>query len=692
MDDHLLLVCGALLLYVPGVLFLLVCRVRRLPVLVGMAPAVTIGVLQLAALLRAVIGTGLGVTTAAVLALLGAVTVAAEVRAGAGGIALGALRSTWRALRGAPLTSGLSAAFVGAAAWLGTTSWIRGFHGLATPPQEHDTVQHTLITAYIAHTGHAGPFEVMPTDLATGANVNYYPAGAHTFAGLLSMVSGNPVSGLNATTALILGFAAPVTLFAALSAFEALRTRPVFSALAVLVGVTLYRPYFELAHDAGILAFGMGVALCPAVAVGLAALRPRDRGMPVALGVTALGLFAIHPSVAVIAVLVLAVVALVGLLSWPPMRLWLRERSTPLAATALAAAVLTAPWLVASVSVAGSVASYPEAPPSLPLGVILRVIALFNYGGFIESGQPLYQETFSVLFWVGFVGCLTSRRLWPLVAAWLFWAVAATLFATGHAGLPGLAQIGGLFYNSWTRIVSVVWALSPAVAGLGIAALVSRLVGMPAVERRRLRPAAVAVVAVVLAAGFFAKSGVQYARTNAHAVAERYGAPAFYRVSPIEHEAFDYLAQHRSGVGRVLNNGNDGSTFLYVYDAIPVVNTYPLGMVQEEYGIYLMEHFNEIGTNDVVRCLVQRYDITDVITSVSSPRIPSFAAPGHWVTTPTFDYAPGFRNLQDVPQVRRVFTNPDTTIYQIDPAIVAGHDEGACTSDPAHPLASDPPR
>lgn len=688
MSDPLLLLCGAVLLYGPGTALLVACRVRRPQVLLGMAPAVGIGLFQLIALVRWALGTGLGKTTLAGIAVVVAVAVVLEWRAGRQAVSLTMARQGWAAVQAAPARAGLSVILLAVGCVIGLGSWLRGFHGLATPPQEHDTVQHTLITAYIAYTGHAGPFELMPADLATGHDIVFYPAGAHTFAGLLSMLSGNPVSGLNATTALILGLAAPLTLFATSTMFEVGRSRPVFSALAAVLAATLYRPYFELSHDAGILAFAMGLALAPGAVVGVAALRRSGVGAAAAVGVAALGLYAVHPSIAVIIVAVVAVVAIVASICSPAFREWTRDRAAVLATTAGVTVVLTSPWVVASLSAAGSVSSYPEAPPVAPLGDVVGQVAVFNYGGFIESGHPLYQVGFALLFWVGFVGCLTARRLWPLAAAWLFWAAAAILFASGHAALPGLRQLGSVLYNSWTRIDSVVWLIAPLVAGLGLAQLVTRVTDQERVHRSRWRNAVLPATAAVVAVGFLATSGIQYARINARAVAARYGQPEFYRLSSIEPQAFAYLAAHRAQVGRVLNNGNDGSTFLYVYDEIPVVNTYPLGMSQAEYGIYLMEHFNEIGTNPVVRCLVQRYHITHVITSVSSPRLPNFDAPGHWVKTPTFDYAPGFAGLARVPQVHEVFANADTKVYRIAPDILAGHDQGACTADPAHPLPS----
>src|SRR3954451_17641211 len=91
----------------------------------------------------------------------------------------------------------------------------------------------------------------------------------------------------------------------------------------------------------------------------------------------------------------------------------------------------------------------------------------------------------------------------------------------------------------------------------------------------------------------------------------------------------DFALALERHVGRVLNNGNDGSTFLYVYEGIPVVNTYPLGMPEARHGIYLMQHLNDLGTDPAVACLLRRW--TSRTSSCRSVRHGSARA-GHRTT------------------------------------------------------------
>ncbi|MGY1731879.1 DUF6541 family protein [Geodermatophilus sp. SYSU D01045] len=691
MSDTGVLLAGLALLYLPGLLFLAVCRVRSLVLWVGAAPAVTLGLLQVAALLGAPVGAPVWTAGAALLAVLAVAGVVLEVRAGADGVVRGVLGSAVDRVRTRPWAAGLAVAAVGTGCWLASTTWLRGFHGLSTPSQEHDMVQHLLMAAYVARTGEASPFELMPLDLATGENARFYPGGLHTFAGLVSDVAPDPVVGFNAATVLVLGVAAPVTLFAAVVAVAGRRDGLVAGALAALFASVLYRPSFQLALDGGILGYAAGLALAPVVACCLLRL-PRRLGADVLVTpVVVLAVFAVHPSMAVF---VAGTTAVAGAVALPrsPVRRWVAERWRVLLATGGATVVLLVPWLLASSRVGDQVSSYPERPATEPfLDVALRLLR-FTYSGFFDPGQTLYHAAFAVLFAVGALGCLTRLRLLPLLAAWAAWALLAIAFNAGLSGAPVVAQVAGFFYNSLTRLVDLSWVLAPAVAGAGLAALLggaAELAARPGrgdagSRRARVLQAAGPVVAAALALVFLLTAGLSYRDRNTEAVAARYGEPGFVRVSADDRAAFDWLGD-QDDVGRVLNNGNDGSTYLYVYEGIPVVNVFPLGVAESRYGIYLMEHFDRIATDPKVRCLVQRYDITHLLVSRTSPPVWAAAAPFGWVDTPLFDAAPGFAGLDDVDEVDLVFRNGDASVYAVDESVLDGDDEAACTADPAAP-------
>lgn len=668
MNDPLVLLAGLLLLWVPGSLVVALCRVRSGWAYVGAAPVATVGVLQVAAILGAVTTVGLRWAASALTLALLVATVVLTVRRGL------------PRLRRPTLAITVGGVLATTAAGLGLSTWISGLHGLATPPQEHDTVLHSELVAYIARTGRAAPWQVMPVDLATGSPVRFYPAGMHTVAGLLARVSPNPVVALNATTALLLGVVAPLVLCAAVSLCEPLKTRGAFAGLAALSSVLLYRPVFNLAHDAGIISYAAALGAGPALLVGVLLLRRRHVGSAVLLAVLALSVLTLHPSLLLIAALSAVVFAITGLFR-RAVRTWTRGRISVLVGAAALSAVLATPWLIAGAGVVDSTADYPELPPRDTVSTMLSRTADFSYGGFFDPTWSLSQQGFAVLFWVGVLGCVLTPRLHPLVAVWGFWAAIAVLLASGHSKLPVVSQVGALFFNSFSRLFDIGWIIAPAMAGLGIGALVALVARVPVLAVRWLPPLAAAVVAVV----FLVTSGLSYQHDNVTAVAQRYGDPSFLRVSPAEVEGFDYLASQEPDVGRVLNNANDGSTFAYVYDGIDVVNTYPLGMPEARYGIYLMQHVDELGRDPKVACLLQRWNITHVFVSLTSPPIGALAAPFGWVKAPGFSQPQGFADLQATPGLERVFSNEDTSIYRVDPQVRADANLSACSADPAAP-------
>lgn len=668
MSDPLVLLAGLLLLWVPGSLLVALCRVRSGWAYLGAAPVATVGVLQIAASLGAVTTVGLPVAALALTVALLVATVVMTVRRGL------------PRMRRPTLAAAAGGVLAAAAAGLGLSTWIAGLHGLATPPQEHDTVLHSELVAYIARTGRAAPWQVMPVDLATGTPVRFYPAGMHTVAGLLARVSPNPVVALNATTALLLGVVAPLVLFAAVSLCEPVNTRGAFAGLAALAAVLLYRPVFNLAHDAGIISYAAALGAGPALLVGVLLLRRRHVGSAVLLAVLALSVLTLHPSLLVIVALSAVVFAITGLFR-QAVREWVWERIGVLGGAAVLAAVLAAPWLIAGAGVVDSTADYPELPPLDPVSVMLSRTVGFSYGGFFDPTWSRSQSGFAVIFWAGALGCVLAPRLRPLLAVWGFWAAIGVLLASGHSKLPVVSQVGALFYNSFSRLFDIGWVIAPAVAGLGIGALLALLQRVRFLSVRWLPPLTAAVVALLFMVG----AGLGYHDENVKAVAQRYGDPAFIRVSAAEVKGFDYLASQEPDVGRVLNNANDGSTFAYVYDGIDVVNTYPIGMPEARYGIYLMQHVNELGRNPKVACLLRRWDITHVFVSLTSPPIGALAAPFHWVRSPLFSQPKGFADLQDTSGLKLVFSNKDTSIYRVNPQVRADADLSACSADPAAP-------
>ena len=170
--------------------------------------------------------------------------------------------------------------------------------------------------------------------------------------------------------------------------------------------------------------------------------------------------------------------------------------------------------------------------------------------------------------------------------------------------------LGGL---AVVTVVELVWRVGSAVAARGARGPVPEglVAGLVAV---------VGVVLLVLTSG--------YRTTNAVAVAERYADSPINRIGPDDLAAFAYL---RATVGpgeRVMNSANDGSTYAYVLDRVPVVEVDSLG--SGAYTEELLARFDRLATDPDVRALVRRLDIRWVLVDADAPAIGVFEPDYPW--------------------------------------------------------------
>ena len=115
-----------------------------------------------------------------------------------------------------------------------------------------------------------------------------------------------------------------------------------------------------------------------------------------------------------------------------------------------------------------------------------------------------------------------------------------------------------------------------------------------------------------------------------------------------------------------MNNANDGSNYGYVYYDLPLVNYATLGSAATMWGVELLAHFDELGDDPAVDCLIERYDVTHVFVSRTVPVIGAGGDPGDWIAEPLFRTAPGLDQVAEAPGLRVVFENEDATVYEVD--------------------------
>ncbi|HVL84630.1 MAG TPA: DUF6541 family protein [Pseudonocardia sp.] len=662
--DAVSLLAGVMLAVVPGLALIAACGVRSPLLIMALSPTASIGLFLVIAALGGVSGfsfdlLAVGVVTAALLA----VGLTRAIRSGV-------IRRPTRP-RAVP-SIGLGLVLAGAA--IGATTWYRGMDGLATVGQEHDMVTHHLVVAFIARTGLAGPWQLMPSDLLDGGATYFYPAGSLYGPALLASAGMDVVNALNAMTVVYLavGWSTSVAVLTYLAA-RRLRLGDsgawLGAGCAAVLSAGLYRPTFQLIHDGGIYPTAVALALAPGLIAAFLAAGNQRWPLSVPLGFGAAGIVAAYPGA--------ALTVGISVAAWYAGDLVTREGRTrltravvPIAAAGVVGLIVALPLLLrASGSVAG-VAGFPANAPATAFGDALGSTIGLPYGGYLDPDRAIGQLAMTGLYLVGVVTVVRLGRGLGPVTAWACWA-AITFGAFRSPGTGFEAPVTGFFYNALLRIWSHVALFVPVLAALGVVILTMAVVGvvrrhLPVVVRGSWAVSAL-VVAFVLA--FLSGPGSRSAELAAVAVSERYGDPEFTRVTADDRAAIEWLAERVEPGQRVLNSANDGSTFLYVEEGIPVVNVATLGTGIAPYTHQLLESFDSYPTDPAIREQLVRLNVAWVYVDSEAPGIGAGRSPGGWAD-PSVPYtlAPGLTDLdeQNLPGLELAFREGSVSVYRLD--------------------------
>ncbi|MBO0878580.1 MAG: hypothetical protein J2P19_34880, partial [Pseudonocardia sp.] len=472
----------------PGLALLVGLGVRQRLVLLGAAPAASVGVAVLTASAAATLGVRFGPITLVV----GTAVLAAA------GFGLGRVLRRFAGRPAAlpppsakpllPPLRGVSSllaqlaglVFLLTGAGLALRSWVDGFggwdYGLGTYNQDHDTILHAVLTAYIQRTGRGAPWQIMPADVVVGTPTVYYPDGFHLVAATVGAVFGNPVVGMNAAAAMIIG-AAWCTSAAALAALAVRRLRDdagwmaLAGGIASLIAAGLYRPGVQLARDNGLLPNASALVLVPGVVAAILLIRPKAWASAIGLGVACAGVVAVHPSSG-LSVGMTVVMFWIALLFVRDGRAMLREQWSVLVLTAAVAAATGTPVLRGALAVSNRIDSFPPDSAYAPLTRSLGQVVPLMYGGMYDDKAQV-QVWPTVLLIAGLVTALVMRRAVPLVVAWVLWVIIVLLAYRNPTGLT--SPILGFFYNSAGRVRSHTALFAPALAALGVFGLLSAL-------------------------------------------------------------------------------------------------------------------------------------------------------------------------------------------------------------------------
>lgn len=541
-------------------------------------------------------------------------------------------------------------------------------------------VTHTLLTAHIADSGRAAPWLAWTYDVQSGSPNGFYPAGFHSVAALVADSGTDAVTAVNATMIVVLAVCLPLGLFGLASQLRLAPLRHLVGGVAAVISSMAYRPTYAILHDGGILANDMAISLSAGTIAALlalrgshATLRHRQWWFDVAVvALVVLGAFSIHPTSA--AIVGLSVVAwFVGDLVRRGDRRAARRWMLTMIVGAVVGGLMALPLLGGAGSV-GTVIHWQRDLDPQSFSRAVGITVGMPYLGFLDPGGLRSQALFAVLTLAGVAVSLWTRRHAGLLAAWAAWSFVLLVFLLDRA-VPGVTTVASLFYNSYVRISGVLAPFQWLLGGVAVttAAVVAvrwsvRLVSVVSRSRVLVRSRTPLVAAAALVLGVaLVLSTTNYRLVNGSSLATRYAEPAYLRLGPDDRAAFNWLAGEVQPGERVMNNANDGSTYMYVYDQIPIVNVSALGSGAAPYTEQLLAGFNQLDTDRGVQQIVRSLDIRWVYFDSNSP--PVFVADGvyPWYKGgQLYSIAPGMTNLDDVAGLTKRFTSGSVSVYQVD--------------------------
>ena len=329
---------------------------------------------------------------------------------------------------------------------------------LLLPPSMHDGLDHANYFRLIVELRSLDPAVLLAPPLNPDGSPGYYPLGMHAVLALVAQsASLEPTVALMRSLVLI-SAALPLSVYAFASTVMG-RSWPALAAGAASL-VFWWLPY-QVWGWGGYPLLAGAVAALPVAALSASAAREARLAGLAAGAFAGIGLLVIHPSQAFAALIVAATLAL----TWAAARLASWRASAPFVlGLALAGLALTAgasAWLPleAFLDKAADVGAKLSSDPRYA----------WPAGAYFGARSPLsapVRTSLGLLAVVGAVVALGRRALWPLV----------TLHAAGSllvAGAPYQTWWTSLWYHAPERIWYLQYASLPALAGIGVAAILA---------------------------------------------------------------------------------------------------------------------------------------------------------------------------------------------------------------------------
>jgi hypothetical protein len=303
----------------------------------------------------------------------------------------------------------------------------------------------------------------------------------------------------------------------------------------------------------GLLPYTASLAMVPGFIAAVVTYARGELRLPAIVpALAALGIFLTHPSGAIVAALLAALVtgeALVG----RPARAGRLHMAGRMAVMAAIAGVLAFPWLVAAGQ--RGLGDLGGAAPIEDVGTAIWLAAAL--GTPWTSAQPAV----AAFVLAGVATTIMTRRGLGLTAAWVIVAAAFVGTVTGTQWFIGITQA---WHGQWYRLVAVLGVVVPVLAGLGVVTIIGWI------EARTRRPlanrygmASIAAISLVitLGAAYGAAQGQGIVRASWHASG---------LVTSTDVAVFRRLAELTEPGDRVFNSPRDGSSWMYaMYGVVP---------------------------------------------------------------------------------------------------------------------------
>lgn len=461
---------------------------------------------------------------------------------------------------------------------LGSGAWIAGIANFNLPPQNNDDIWHGFLIARLGHLHHITASSVAPVLAERTSPVEYYPYAAHLAAAFVRSVSGVSVpSIMNASWVVVAGFMLPFGVTALARAL--VPGRPMLATLAGVgaPGFTVF-PYVIN----GLWPYALALACVPAfLALVLHRLDSPRAVPPLAIAVGVVALTVAHPAAAAVAAVAVALIVLLRLAEER------RRAVVPITRLLLACGIgvlLLLPWLVAAPAsaarpetVAPSASSFGQA-----LWMTLRLATPWT------PGQP----AFAALVVAGTLVILMRLRQAVGVVAtyWLF----ALLFAGVLADTRQIVGLTGVWYGDWYRLAAVLGLFAPVIAATAVTELASVTVRMWRAADRT-RAVQISGIAAALALLLVSAEAIRYVLRGEAVVQATWKQNHVVTLSDVQ--LFTVLRRYVKPNEAVLNDWQDGSTWMYAIDEVDPAIPYDSTVKKVRSRMVLFYSVGSLGTN-----------------------------------------------------------------------------------------------